>query len=94
MDSLPPLNGSNHTIFGRLISGRETLKQIEGIDEFKKQLAIQKTGKDQPIEKSKIYIKNAGVYKFEAKASEMRRRSAAGVYDFKPEDFYESRRNK
>ena len=35
LDSLSPLDGSDHTIFGRLISGRETINQIEGMDSFK-----------------------------------------------------------
>ena len=35
LDSLPPLDGSDHTIFGRLISGRETAHMIEGVDEFR-----------------------------------------------------------
>ena len=34
-DRLTPLNGSKHTIFGRLIKGRDTLKLIEGVDEYR-----------------------------------------------------------
>jgi cyclophilin family peptidyl-prolyl cis-trans isomerase len=36
LDALPALDGSDHTIFGRLVSGRETLNMIEGMDEFKR----------------------------------------------------------
>jgi cyclophilin family peptidyl-prolyl cis-trans isomerase len=36
LDSLPDLNDSDHTIFGRLVSGRETINQIEGMDSFKR----------------------------------------------------------
>ena len=64
LDQLPALDGTSHTIFGRLVSGRETVSQIEGIDEFKaikRQIANQE-GKAPP---TKIYVKNAGVYKFE-----------------------------
>jgi len=35
LDQQPALNNSPHTIFGRLISGKETISQIEGIDDFK-----------------------------------------------------------
>lgn len=35
LDALPPLDGSDHTIFGRLISGRETAHMIEGVDELR-----------------------------------------------------------
>jgi len=35
LDSLPDLDNSDHTIFGRLVSGRETINMIEGMDEFK-----------------------------------------------------------
>ena len=35
LDELPPLNESNHTIFGRLIKGTDTLHYIEGIDEYR-----------------------------------------------------------
>jgi hypothetical protein len=72
---------------------------IEGIDEFKQiQYMVERQtaeGANKPPPKtSKIYIKNAGVYKFEAKPGEMQRKSAAGVYDFNPSEFYESRRSK
>ena len=36
LDALPDLNGSDHTIFGRIVSGKETINQIEGMDSFKK----------------------------------------------------------
>ena len=36
LDALPSLDGSDHTIFGRLVSGRETLNMIEGMDDFKR----------------------------------------------------------
>lgn len=36
LDSLPVLDGSDHTVFGRLVSGRETINQIEGMDSFKR----------------------------------------------------------
>ena len=34
LDSLPPLNGSKNTIFGRLLRGTRTLHQIEGYDDL------------------------------------------------------------
>lgn len=92
LDSLPPLDGSDHTIFGRLVSGRETLNMIEGVDEFKKLKSLVDPQADK--KPAKVYVKNAGVYKFEQTAGALRRTSAAGVYDFKPSDFYETRRQK
>lgn len=69
LDSLPLLNGSNHTIFGRLVTGRETINMIEGMDDFKRIKSMVESGGSQPhkedIKETKIYIKNAGVYKFE-----------------------------
>ena len=97
LDSFPVLNGSDHTIIGRLISGRETLNMIEGMDEFKMIKSIVEAGeshKPAPVKDTKVYIKNSGVYKFEERESELRRKSAAGVYDFNPNDFYESRKSK
>jgi hypothetical protein len=44
--------------------------------------------------KTKVYIRNSGVYKFEQRQGEMNRKSAAGVYDFNPSDFYQSRKEK
>ncbi len=35
LDSLPALNGSDHTIFGRALTGIEAIHMVEGIDEFK-----------------------------------------------------------
>ena len=35
LDSLPVLDRSDHTVFGRLVSGRETISMIEGMDAFK-----------------------------------------------------------
>ena len=93
---MPVLDGSDHTVFGRLVSGRETINQIEGMDSFKRaKLQAQNPGNPniKPPE-TKVYIKNAGVYKFESKPNELRRKSAAGVYDFNPQEFYEARRNK
>ncbi len=34
LQELPPLNGSHHTIFGRLVNGSKILHQIEGHDEL------------------------------------------------------------
>lgn len=95
LDSLPALNQSDHTIFGRLISGRETVQMIEGMDDFKRAKLMVEGGKEneQPS-KTKVYIKNAGVYKFENKEQTLRKKSAAGIYDFKPDDFFDARKNK
>ena len=94
LDSLPVLNGSDHTIFGRLVSGRETVQMIEGMDSFKQaKLHAENKHTEQPT-KTKVYIKNAGVYKFEGKPNEIRKKSAAGIYDFKPDEFYDARKNK
>ena len=34
---LTPLNGSQHTIIGRLINGKQTLDIMEGVEEFRMQ---------------------------------------------------------
>lgn len=65
MDSLPVLNGSDHTIFGRLVSGTEVVKMVEGVDEFRKLKAEVERKPMSEIEKSKVVIRNSGVYKFE-----------------------------
>jgi peptidyl-prolyl isomerase H (cyclophilin H) len=93
LDSLPVLNGSDHTIFGRLVSGRETVQMIEGMDSFKQAKLLAENKQQEPT-KTKVYIKNAGVYKFEGKPHEVTKKSAAGIYDFKPDDFYDARKNK
>jgi cyclophilin family peptidyl-prolyl cis-trans isomerase len=93
LDSLPTLDGSDHTIFGRLISGRETVNMIEGMDEFKRLKVLVEAKEERPTE-TKVLIKNAGVYKFENKEQAIRKKSAAGVYDFKPDDFFDARKNK
>lgn len=36
LSSLPALNNSDHTIFGRLVSGKDVIDLIEGSNEFKK----------------------------------------------------------
>ena len=46
MDSLPGLNGSKNTIFGRLLSGTRTLHQIEGFDELARTQASNERRKD------------------------------------------------
>ena len=40
LDSLPSLNGSNHTIFGRIMTGKDVINMIEGVDEFKLKKAL------------------------------------------------------
>jgi cyclophilin family peptidyl-prolyl cis-trans isomerase len=67
LDSLPALNQTEHTIFGRLISGRETVQMIEGMDDFKRTKMLVEGKENEPMSKTKVYIKNAGVYKFENK---------------------------
>ena len=63
LDALPDLDKSDHTVFGRLVSGRETISMIEGMNEFKKIKAkVDPNADERP---AKIYIKNSGVYKFE-----------------------------
>ena len=37
LDSLPALNGTSHTIIGRLLKGKDTLTYLEGIEEFRNQ---------------------------------------------------------
>lgn len=34
LDSLPTLNGSDHTIIGRMIRGKEVISLIEGQEDF------------------------------------------------------------
>ena len=41
-----------------------------------------------------MFIRNAGVYKFEEKDKVRSMRSAAGTMDFRPNDFMESRSKK
>ena len=36
MEELPGLDGSKHTIFGRLLAGKKVLHQIEGFDDFRR----------------------------------------------------------
>lgn len=97
LDNMPVMNGSNNTIFGRLVSGRETINMIEGMDDFKRIKAMVENKGGAPAVKpadTRIYIKNAGVYKFEQKQANMMRKSAAGVYDFKPDEFLGKRSQK
>lgn len=35
LDTLPALNGTNHTIIGRLFKGLDTVKHIEGLQEYR-----------------------------------------------------------
>ena len=35
LDSMPALNGTKHTIIGRLFKGTETVKHLEGIQEYR-----------------------------------------------------------
>jgi len=35
LDALPALNGTSHTIIGRLFKGKDTLDYLEGIEEYK-----------------------------------------------------------
>eukprot|EP00347_Sterkiella_histriomuscorum_P021002 403335639 len=94
LNPLPILNKSDHTIFGRMISGKETIDMIEGANSFKKYKAIAEKKEPEEIPDAKVYIRNSGVYKFEEKDSSLRKKTAAGVYDFNPQDFMESRRTK
>ena len=34
LDALPPLDGSDHTIIGRLLKGKETLTYMEGVQQY------------------------------------------------------------
>ena len=52
LDELPGLNGSNNTIFGRLLKGTRTLHQIEGLDEVRQIQREYEKIKDQISEKS------------------------------------------
>lgn len=36
LDSLNPLNDSDHTIIGRLIKGRDVISLIEGTEDYRK----------------------------------------------------------
>lgn len=35
LDSLPALNGTSHTVIGRLFKGRDTLQYLEGLEEYR-----------------------------------------------------------
>lgn len=35
LDTMPALNGTSHTIIGRLFKGKETIKYIEGLQEYR-----------------------------------------------------------
>ena len=50
-----------------MISGRETMQMIEGMDDFKRTKLLVEGKEDEQPTKTKVYIKNAGVYKFENK---------------------------
>ncbi|CDW84367.1 peptidyl-prolyl cis-trans [Stylonychia lemnae] len=94
LDSLPALNGSNHTVFGRMISGADTIGMIEGINEFRVTKSLIEKKPLSEIEKAKVVIRNCGVYKFEQRLSQQRKRSAVDQVDFKPSEFMQDRRNK
>lgn len=72
LNQLPVLNGSSHTIFGRMISGKETLDMIEGSNDFKRHKAIIEKKPIDEIPNAKVYIKNCGVYKFEERNANLR----------------------
>ena len=38
LDTMPALNGSSHTIIGRLFRGKETIKYLEGLQEYRSSL--------------------------------------------------------
>lgn len=67
---------------------------VEGANSFKKHKAIVEKKSIDEIPDAKVYIKNCGVYKFEERDSNLRKKSAAGIYDFNPQDFMDRRRNK
>lgn len=35
LGALPSLNGSDHTVFGRLLKGKDVIQMIEGVDDFR-----------------------------------------------------------
>lgn len=35
LDALPALNGTSHTIIGRLFKGKDTMTYLEGIEEYR-----------------------------------------------------------
>ncbi len=35
LDTMPALDGTSHTIFGRLLKGKETIKYLEGMQEYR-----------------------------------------------------------
>jgi cyclophilin family peptidyl-prolyl cis-trans isomerase len=89
-DALQPLDGSPHTIIGRLVRGKSTLDVMEGVSPyrmFKEENASDKTTAD-------LIIRDCGVYKFDATSKSRRATSAATEADFNPKDFLNSRNSR
>ena len=50
LDTMPALNGTSHTIIGRLFKGKETIKYLEGLQEYRSSLDfIKKRIKTMPL---------------------------------------------
>jgi hypothetical protein len=82
-----------------LLKGKETVRTIEGIEEYRQFKAesmnyfgIQNKpmAKDQQPIKS-VQIKTCGVYKFESSPMDRTRPSATDRIDFNPKDFIDKR---
>ena len=104
LDTMPALDGTAHTIIGRLLKGKETIKYLEGMQEYRgsadfikrrietmplalgSSMHTEEDPNRKPTEakKSRIIIKNSGVYKFERSDKEMIKTSAAGDTQFNP----------
>lgn len=54
LDSMPSLNGSSNTIFGRLLKGTRTLHQIEGYDELARVRMEQEIRKDDIAKQAQV----------------------------------------
>ena len=88
LDAMPALDGTSHTIIGRLFKGKETMRYLEGMNEYRSSIDfIKKRIRTTPLsmgtennpkdtdnstdeifnagpKKSRIVIKDSGVYKF------------------------------
>ena len=105
-DKLTPLNGSKHTIIGRLIRGKSTIDLMEGTESFRHftrgltndlpnsgGLPFNEQEKEE-VSIVNVVISDCGVYKFETSDNVRKTFSGAGRTDFNPEDFLRSRQQK
>lgn len=105
---MPCLDHTKHTIFGRMLKGKDTLRIIEGLADYKRQKistqlklksGIEIENNKKPVltestQHTNVVIKDCGVYKFSRSNSAGRRTPVVRDKDFRPEDFLNARANR